>query len=75
MNSHRPPRPFPPDYACLEIILAATGELALDATIHSREGLDVQHLEWVDRQLATVCLAVERIVDHLEFWREATHLR
>jgi|HubBroStandDraft_6_1064221.scaffolds.fasta_scaffold381569_2 hypothetical protein len=70
MNDHRPLKrgPPPPDpYAALRTILSATGELALDATIHARESIDRNRLEWIDQQLASVCLAVERIVDHLEF--------
>jgi hypothetical protein len=35
--------------------------------------LDVQRLEWIDRRLADVCLAVERIVDHIQFWETPTH--
>ena len=72
MNTHRPPRPRPPPadpYACLRIILSAAGELALDATNDARESLDRDRLEWVDQRLAAICLATEKIIDHLEFYK------
>ena len=72
MNAHHPPRPRPPPadpYACLRIILSAAGELALEATGDARESLDRERLEWIDRHLAAMCPACERIVDHLEFYQ------
>ena len=69
MNHHpHKRRPPPPDaYEALRAILDAAGDLARDASRQALDSADGVRFEWIDRRLADVCLAVERLFDHLQY--------